>query len=433
MEQLDSTKLQSELAALGEEIKGFFKRSESFRNAMAYLEALSFPPCQRNCWTLAETAGFQDPQAFQRLLRTAQWDHQAIRQWHEQRVYAHLAHPQGRWGVDDTGFLKKGSASAGVQRQYSGTAGRTENCQIGVALAYTSPKGYALTDWRLYLPESWLKDPERCKEAGIPEATVFQTKAQLVQEMVAKALAAGYRAACLTADADYGKAPYLRAFLKQEQIAFALGLQKKVVVVWLKGKLRPLHASSRLREADVSLEQIAQDVQEWLVVPLKGSQGGNPHEWASAQIVYEGERYELVMRRLGKDIRYFLCWSPEPQDFLYWVSQIAGRWDIERCFQEAKQEVGLDEYQVRKWQAWYRHVILCTVLMGLLARVKSQFPEEKWTIAQLCQVLRIPFLARGVPPAHSWHWLRWKRKHNAKAAKAHRKRWLKTLLYPEAA
>lgn len=364
-------------------------------------------------------------------MRNAQWDHKALRQWHERQVYTELSHPQARWSVDDTGFLKKGTGSVGVQRQYSGTAGRTENCQIGVALAYSSPKGYALTDWRLYLPDSWLKDPLRCKQAGIPEDTVFQTKAQLVQEMVAHALAAGYRAACLTADADYGKAPYLRAFLKQEQIAFALGLQKKVLVIWLKGKLRPLHAKGRLRNAEVSLEQIAQDVSEWYRVPLKGSQGGNSYEWATAAIAYEGDCYELVMRRLGKDVRYFLCWSPKPQDFLYWVSQIAGRWDIERCFQEAKQEVGLDEYQVRKWQGWYRHVILCSVLMGLLARLKSQFHQEHWTIAQLSQVLRIPFLARGVPSAHSWHWVRWKRQHNEKAAKAHRKRWLSNLLYPK--
>lgn len=344
-----------------------------------------------------------------------------------------MSHPEACWSADDTGILKKGKASAGVQRQYSGTAGRTENCQIAVALAYSSPKGYALTDCRLYLPESWLSNPERCHRAGIPPETRFQTKAQLVQEMVAEALAAGYRAACLTADADYGKAPYLRRFLKREHLAFALGLQKKILVVWLKGKLRPLHAQSRLREAEVSLEQIAQDVKEWYRVPLKGSQGGNSYEWAQASIVYEGDGYELVMRRLGKEIRYFLCWSPEPCDFLTWVRRIAGRWDIERCFQEAKQEVGLDEYQVQKWQAWYRHMVLCMVLLGVLTRLKSLFAEEGWTLTQVRRVMCIPFLARGMPQEQTWHWLRWRRKHNTKAAEAHRKRWLKRLLFPEAA
>lgn len=344
-----------------------------------------------------------------------------------------MEHPEACWSVDDTGFLKKGKASAGVQRQYSGTAGRTENCQVAVALAYSSPKGYALTDCQLYLPESWLKDAERCRTAGIPSETRFQTKAQMVQEMVEQALAAGYRAACLTADADYGKAPYLRAFLKRVRLAFALGLQKKILVVWSKGKLRPLDAPGRLRKAKVSLAEIAQDVSEWYRVPLKGSQGGNRYEWAQAEIVYEGDRYELVMRRLGKDIRYFLCWSPQPCAFLTWVRRIAGRWDIERCFQEAKQEVGLDEYQVQKWQAWYRHMVLCLVLLGVLTRLKSAFAEEEWTLAQVRQVMCMPFWARGRPEAHSARWLKWRRKHNAKAAKSHRKRWRKELLHPEAA
>jgi SRSO17 transposase len=320
-----------------------------------------------------------------------------------------------------------------VQRQYSGTAGRTENCQIAVALAYSSPKGFALTDCRLYLPEAWLADPDRCAHAGIPPKTRFQTKAQMVQEMLTQALAAGYRAACVTADADYGKAPYLRAFLKGEQLAFALGLQKKVQVVWLAGKLRSLHARTRLRDTQVSLEQIAQASTTWYRVPLKGSQGGNGYEWAVAEIAYEGERHELIMRRLGTDIRYFLCWSPEPCSFLTWVRRIAGRWDIERCFQEAKQEVGLDEYQVQKWQAWYRHMTLCLVLLGVLTRLKCTFAQEEWTLAQVRRIMCIPFLARGFPEEQAWQWLRWRRNHNAKAAKSHRKRWLKRLLFPEAA
>jgi len=432
MEQLDSTKLQSELTVLGDEIKDLFKRSESFHNAMAYLQGLSFSPSKRNCWTLSEAAGYRDPQSLQRFLRTAKWDHEALRQWHESRMYTELDHPQARWSIDDTGFLKKGAASAGVQRQYSGTAGRTENCQIGVALVYSSPKGYALTDWRLYLPESWLNDQKRCQAADIPEDTQFQTKAELAQEMIAQALAAGYRADCLVGDADYGKAPYLREFLREKQMAFALGLKKTILVKQQIGKLRPLHAAGHLREEEMSLEQIAEDTQEWLVVPLRGSQGGSSYTWASVPIEYEEESYELVMRRLGNDIRYFLCWSPREKDFLYWVRQIAGRWDIERCFQEAKQEVGLDEYQVRKWQSWYRHVILCTVLIGVLARLKSQFKEENWTIAQLSQLMRLPFLAQGVPQTHSWHWLHWKREHNARAARAHRKRWLTRLLHLEA-
>jgi len=368
-------------------------------------------------------------------LRSAKWDHEQLRQWHERSVYTELSDDESCWDVDDTGFLKQGSDSVGVQRQYTGTAGKTTNCQIGVCLAFSSYKGYAITDFRLYLPESWLKDSERCRKAGIPEDVVFQTKARLVQEMLAQALANGYRASCLTADADYGKAPYLRAFLQKEQLAFALGIQKKLHVHWLKGKLRPLRLAGGLRSAEMSLEAIAREVKatDWLRLPLPGSQGPSSYEWAQTQIALDGKPYGLLMRRLGEDIRFFLTWSPEPRDFLYWVRQIKRRWDVERCFQEAKQEVGLDEYQIRLWTSWHRHILLALVLVWVLAKLKLQFSWEKWTLPQIRQLMRIPWLEQGIPAAHSLQWLHWKRQHNFKATKSHWKRARQALFQLEAA
>jgi SRSO17 transposase len=373
---------------------------------------------------LAEAAGYAEPQAFQRFLRTAHWDHEGLRQWHEHSVYDELADDDARWDVDDTGFLKQGRHSVGVQRQYSGTAGKTANCQIAVCLAFSSYKGYAVTDYRLYLPASWTQDLARCQQAGVPDGTVFKTKPALVVEMLTEALARGYRASCVTADADYGKAPYLREFLKRNRLAFALGLQKKLQVELRAGKLRPLRGAGTLRESVQTLEGVANEVKpgDWLWLPLPGSQGPSAYEWAHQEIWLEDAAYGLLMRRLGTEVRFFLTWSPEHRDLVYWVRQIVGRWDIERCFQEAKQEVGLDEYQVRKWQAWYRHLLLAWVLVWRLSRLKLLHAHERWTLPQVRQLMRIPWLAKGSPIEHLLDWLQWRRKHNAKSAKSHRKR-----------
>ena len=139
-------------------------------------------------------------------------------------------------------------------------------------------------------------------------------------------------------------------------------------------------------------------------------------------VLLEGECYGLLMRRQGKDIRFFLSWSPKDRDMLYWVRQIAGRWDIERCFQEAKQELGLDEYQVRTWLAWHRHLVLVWSMLWLLNRLKIRYSSEKWTLPQIRQLMCIPWLAAGIPFEHQSKWLQWRRKHNFKAAKSHRKR-----------
>ena len=283
---------------------------------------------------MAEAAGYSNPQALQRLLRKAKWDHEGVRQWHERSIYQELADDEDRWDVDDTGFLKQGSQSVGVQRQYSGTAGKTTNCQIAVCLAYSSYKGYAVTDFRLYLPESWTQDPERCKQAAIPEGTLFQTKTALVIAMLKSALAQGYRASCVTADADYGKAPYLRAFLQTERLAFALGVQKKLQVQVRKAKLRPLKQGCGLRKTEVSLELLAQEVKarDWVWLPLSGTQGPSTYTWAQTEIWLGEAAYGLLMRRLGKEIRFFLTWSPVPRSLLYWARQVAGRPDLRQFF-----------------------------------------------------------------------------------------------------
>lgn len=361
---------------------------------------------------MAEASGNKDPQPLQRLLRNAKWEHESLKEWLESSIYHELEDSESRWDIDDTSFLKQGKNSVGVQRQYCGCVGKTANCQIAVCLAFSSFKGYSVVDFRLYLPKSWLSDPKRCQQAGIPEDKIFYSKPQLAIEMLSQALKKGYRASCVTADADYGKSTDLRDFLESESIAFGMGLKKNMLVY-----------SEDAQEAQTleSLEKRTRD-RDWVRIPLPGSQGKSTYSWHFSEVWLKEKKYGLLIRKHGADSRYFLTWSPQKQNMMYWVRQIAGRWDIERCFQEAKQELGLDEYQVRKWVPWHRHMTLVWVALWFLNRFKLSYSREKWTLPQLRQLMRIPWLATEQVLEHLLHWLYWRREHNRKASVSHRKR-----------
>lgn len=186
-------------------VAGRFYRAEPRRRAGAYVRGLLAPLADKNGWTLAEVSGETTPVGMQRLLNAATWDVEGLRDDVRAYVAGHLGQADGVLVVDETGFLKKGTHSAGVQRQYSGTAGRVENCQLGVFLAYTAGKHRALIDRELYLPKSWVADLERCRRAQVPEDTEFATKATLARGMIERALAAGVPARWVTADEAYGQ------------------------------------------------------------------------------------------------------------------------------------------------------------------------------------------------------------------------------------
>src|SRR5919106_6287470 len=176
------------LEALHARLVPHFTRREPYRRALAYLKGLLGPVERKNGWQLAEYLGDQTPDGVQRLLATYDWDAALVRNDLRRYVLEHLGYPQGVLVIDETGFLKKGTKSVGVQRQYSGTAGRIENCQIGVFLAYAAPRGHAFLDRELYLPKEWAEDTARRREAGVPEEVTFATKPQLARRMLARAL-----------------------------------------------------------------------------------------------------------------------------------------------------------------------------------------------------------------------------------------------------
>jgi SRSO17 transposase len=322
---------------------------------------------RKNGWTLAEHAGEVAPDGMQRLLRRADWDIDGVRDDVRDYVIERLGDRAGVLIVDDTGFVKKGTRSAGVQRQYSGTAGRIENCQIGVFLAYASPAGHALIDRELYLPESWTGDRARCQAAGIPDEVEFATKPVLAQAMLERAIEAGTPFSWVTADEAYGQVKYLRVWLEQHDASYVLATRCNDDVFTTDG---------RTGRADQLIAGLP--TRAWCRISVgAGAHGPRVYDWARAPIRIAwapGRGHWLVARRSISDpteIAYYICYGPR-RSTLVDLAWIAGsRWRVEECFQQAKNDAGLDHYQVRTWRAWYAHITLSMLALAWLAGTKA--------------------------------------------------------------
>ncbi|WP_080640771.1 IS701 family transposase [Salinispora arenicola] len=366
MTDVDVDRWYAELDRLHARIGPRFRRSEPRRRARQYLCGLVSGLGRKNGWTLAEQAGDVSPDGMQRLLRWADWDVDAVRDDVRDYVVEHLGDPAGVLIVDDTGFLKKGTRSAGVQRQYSGTAGRTENCQVGTFLAYRSSKGHALIDRQLYLPASWTDDRDRCRAAGIPDDVEFATKVQMARTMLARALDAGVPVGWVTMDEAYGQSKSLRVWLEHQDVGYVVATRRNDdMITTTMGFVRadeliaalPARAWCRL-----SAGTGAHGPREywWAWVPVRiGWQPGRGHWLLARRSMTTGE------------IAYYVCYGPR-RTRLIDLARIAGaRWAVEECFQQAKNEAGLDEYQVRDWRAWYAHVTLAMAAHAWLSVARS--------------------------------------------------------------
>jgi SRSO17 transposase len=234
----------TEFERLCERIGPRFARPEVRRRAAGFLRGLLGGIDRKNGWQLAEHASEMTPDGMQRLLTTTRWDADALRDDVRAYIVEQLGDPRGVLVVDETGFLKKGTKSAGVQRQYSGTAGRIENCQVGVFLAYASPRGRALVDRELYLPKEWATDFDRRAEAHVPDQVNFQTKPQLAQQLLERALEGQVPAGWVTADEVYGGDARLRAWLEEHDLAYVLAV-KATQPVWAAGEQGPAEVAAR--------------------------------------------------------------------------------------------------------------------------------------------------------------------------------------------
>jgi SRSO17 transposase len=357
-----------------ERIGGRFARSEPRARAGVYLRGLLSAAERKNGWTLAEQAGDRTPDAMQRLLNHADWDADAVRDDLRNYVVEHLGDDAAVLVVDETGFLKKGTKSAGVARQYSGTAGRIENCQVGVFLAYAAPAGRTFIDRELYVPRAWLEDRNRCAEAGIDPAVEFRTKPELALAMLTRALDAGVPAGWVAADEVYGQSYRLRAALEARGMPYVLAVPVNQYVV--------ATGAAGLTQCRVDAVSAAVPDSGWSRVSAgAGAKGPRLYDWARVPIrpLSEPGRYWLLIRRSLTDgeLAHYLCFCP-PQTPLDDLVAVAGRrWAIEESFQTAKSEVGLDHYQVRRYTAWYRHITLAMLAHAYLTVTRAAADGEK--------------------------------------------------------
>lgn len=365
------------LADLHARIAPRFARTEQRRRALAYLQALLSPLKRKNGWQLAEQAGEATPDGMQRLLYNAVWDADKVRDDLRDYVVDHLGDTHAVLVIDETGFLKKGIQSVGVKRQYSGTAGRIENCQIGVFLAYAARKGHTLLDRALYLPKEWVADGDRRKQAGVPAMVEFATKPQLARQMLERAFQADVPCQWVTADEVYGGDRRLRMWLEEQEQAFVLAV----------GSAEPLwcNIGRGVRQEKAGAMAQSVDAAGWERLSAgAGAKGPRLYDWTRVELERltwlndEAPRWAhwlLVRRSIKKaaeppekppELAYYVVFCPTGTP-LQELVQVAGqRWTIEESFEISKDELGLDEYEVRRWPGWYRHITLVMLAQAYL-------------------------------------------------------------------
>lgn len=368
MSREDAERWARGLDEVMERIGARFGRVEPRRRALAYVRGLLSPVERKNGWQLAEAAGDRTPDGVQDFLSRMHWGADLVREDLRAYVVEHLGDGQAVLVLDETGFLKKGEKSCGVQRQYSGTAGRIENCQIGVFLGYASRHGRALIDRALYLPQSWASDPQRCAAAGVPGTVTFATKPRLGRALLERAFAAGVPCAFVAADSVYGADYGLRRCIESHGRGYVLTVTSaqrlgfKSVADWLEDV--PARAWRRLSAGD-------------------GAKGPRLYDWAYLPAYAEAapgwQKGLLIRRKIRKPVEFtfYLTLAPTATTLAELVRVAGMRWTIEACFEAAKGEVGLDQYEVRSWTGWHRHITLAMLAHAYLAVLCHAAAGEK--------------------------------------------------------
>jgi SRSO17 transposase len=398
-----------------------FGRVEPRRRARAFVLGLLAGLPRVNCWSIAEHAGDATPSGMQHLLSRACWDADGVRDDIRSYVTGHLGDPDAMLVVDETGDVKKGTATAGVQRQYTGTAGRVENAQVAVYLSYAGAGGHAPVDRELYLPESWISGPGRCAAAGVPAGTVFATKPELALRMIGRALDAGTPAGWVGGDEVYGADPALRAGLEKRQVSYVLAVAKSHRVSTAAGPLRADALAARLPP------------RAWQRLSAgPGAKGQRWYDWAWIAIdpSLPGHRHLLIRRhRRTGELACYRCYCPRHAALAVLVKAAGRRWAIEEDFQASKGLAGLDEHQVRTWTSWYRWVTLAMLALAFLTIAAATERSQRPPPAGL-----IPFTRNEIAhltsqaiqatrdAAFQLRWSAWRRRHQHVARTCHYQR-----------
>ncbi|TDD42329.1 IS701 family transposase [Saccharopolyspora elongata] len=403
-------------------IAGRFARIEPRRRAEKLLLGLVSELPRKNCWTIAEHVGDVTPDGLQHLLARAVWDADVVRDDLRAYVLDHLGAQNAILVIDETGDLKKGTRTVGVQRQYTGTAGRIENSQVAVYLTYATSAGHAFLDRALYLPKSWTDDAERCAAAGIDENVQFATKPALATTMITRALDAGVDAPWVTGDEVYGADPRLRTALEARGVGYVLAMGRDCRVTTAAGKFRPDELATRLPK------------RLWQRLSAgAGAKGHRYYDWALVDIDPEpaGHRWLLIRRnRSTQELAFYRCYAPSPASLPTLVRVAGTRWCVEESFQASKGLTGLDQHQVRRWDSWHRWTVLAMLAFAFLAAVaateRAHNPAPIGWISLTCNEIQHLFATIVVTPARNTaHRLRctnWRRRRQYQARQAHYQR-----------
>jgi SRSO17 transposase len=421
---------QAETDRLLDRMAGRFARVTTRRRARRFLLGLLADLPRKNCWSIAEHAGDPDPHGMQYLLGRAAWDTDGVRDDLRDYVTTALADSDAVLVVDETGDLKKGVSTVGVQRQYTGTAGRIENAQVAVYLTYAGARGHAMIDRELYLPRSWTEDPERCAQAGVPDDIEFLTKPALATGMICRALDAGVPARWVAGDEVYGADPALRHELELHRVGYVLAIGCDRRVPTGAGSLRadevitglPKRAWQRL-SAGAGVK--GQRYYDWAWVTLT-SPAATPPDDTDTQCWW------LLVRRHRHtgELAFYRCYSPEPVPLRELVRVAGRRWTVEESFQAGKGLAGLDEHQVRRWTSWQRWTLFAMLAHALLAVIAANEhttrPAPDGLIALTCNEIRrlltILVIEPGRVLASPEAWSTWRRRHQHRARTSHYQR-----------
>jgi SRSO17 transposase len=424
---VDPVRWREAFGAVLDRIESRFVRYEPLRHAADLMLGMLAPLERKNCWTIAEHRGEESPAALQHLLSRACWDADAVRDDLRGYVTDAFREPDAILVIDETGDLKHGDHSVGVQRQYTGTAGRIENAQVAVFVTYAARRGHALIDRALYLPRAWTDDQQRCAAAGVPADIGFATKPALATTMLIRAVEAGVPAGWVAGDEVYGADPILRATVRELGLGYVLQVAANRRV--------PTHGGPQ--RVDAIAELIGPD--DWQSYSTgRGSKGPRYYQWAWIALLPEDEdaddtgQHHLLIRRnpSSGELAYLRCYSPTPVPLWALVRVTGQRWRIEENFQSAKELTGLDQHQVRRWTSWHRWTTLAMLAHAFLAvatcaeRDLAPTPANmiELTVHEYRRLFDALLLTSIATIDKLLAWSAWRRRHQATARACHYRR-----------
>ena len=370
--EINNREIEAEYNKIMNRISGIFYGELGFGNAQKYMKGLLSEAERKNGWQIAEKQGESTPYNLQQFIYRGTYSADKLRDELRGYISEEIGEEDGTFVLDDTGFIKQGKKSCGVQRQYTGTAGKICNCQVGAFLTYASRKGHCPIDRRLYLPKEWIEDQGRRDEAGVPKEVEFQTKPQMGHEMIREATAAGVPYEWVTGDCAYGDYDEIREWLEDNGKYYVMSVSMKEYITY--GKSR------------ISVAKIVKELPEdgWFEASCgDGSKGARVYDWQTLRLgpVNEyGKQHTMLFRRSKSDsgeIRAYICYAPFDTPARKLVEVAGIRWTVETCFKESKGEVGLDQYEVRTYDAWYKHITFACLALALITVLSCKSLDTK--------------------------------------------------------